>query len=193
MVAVASVLDGLDGIVARRFALCGRFGCNLDSLADLVTFGVVPALMLREGPLATLPVLGAAAGLLFVLGGAWRLARFPLVEDRDWWVGLPIPCAGLIAVAAAVLDAPAGLALAVAVALALLMISTVPFPTLVTLAQLFGVGGAADAGAPVGPEAARVGGPPPEPPPRRRWPRRPGRLRRRRSGEAHRAQGARPR
>ncbi len=135
MVVVAAVLDGLDGLVARRLGLCGRFGCNLDSLADMVTFGVTPALMLHHGPLASAPVLGGGACVAFVLGGAWRLARFPLVEDRHHWVGLPIPTAGILAAVAAVVGVPDALGVVLALGLSALMVSTVPFPTLATLAR----------------------------------------------------------
>jgi CDP-diacylglycerol---serine O-phosphatidyltransferase len=135
MVALAAVLDGLDGLVARRLGLCGRFGCNLDSLADMVTFGVTPALMLHHGPLASSPVAGGAACVLFAVGGAWRLARFPLVEHQRHWVGLPIPTAGILAAVAAVLGVADWAAILVALALTALMVSTVPFPTLATLAR----------------------------------------------------------
>jgi CDP-diacylglycerol---serine O-phosphatidyltransferase len=134
-VAVAAVLDSIDGFVARRRSGSGPFGCQLDSLADLVAFGAAPALMLDHGVLQGVPVIGAGACTAFVLAGAWRLARFPLVADRDRFIGLPIPPAGLIAAAAA-LAGPAVLGVAVTLALALLMVSVIPFPTLGALADL---------------------------------------------------------
>jgi CDP-diacylglycerol---serine O-phosphatidyltransferase len=133
-VGVAAVLDSIDGIVARRLSVCGPFGCQLDSLADLVAFGAAPALMLHHGALQGVPVLGPGACMAFVLAGAWRLARFPLVADGDRFVGLPIPPAGLIAAAAA-LAAPVLLGVAVTFALALLMVSATPFPTLAGLVR----------------------------------------------------------
>ena len=135
-VAVAAVLDAVDGPVARRRTVSERFGCNLDSLADVVAFGVAPALMLQRGVLHDVPIVGTAACLAFLLAGAWRLARFPLVEDRDRFVGMPIPPAGVIAATAAALAVPAALALAVTLLLALLMVSAIPFPTLATLWRL---------------------------------------------------------
>lgn len=136
LVAFAAVLDACDGLVARRQNTAGRFGCNLDSLADVVSFGVVPAVMLRAGPLAEWPLLGAVTGLAFVLAGAWRLARFPLVADRPHWVGLPIPAAGLVAAATAALGPPVLPVVAITVALAVLMVSTLPFPTLTTVVRI---------------------------------------------------------
>ena len=136
LVVLAALLDASDGLIARRLGIAGRFGCNLDSLADMISFGVVPAVMMRFGPFAESPLLGAAASLAFVLAGAWRLARFPLVADKPHWVGLPIPAAGLIAATTAAAGAPVVLALALTVAVAVLMISTLPFPTLLTLTTL---------------------------------------------------------
>jgi CDP-diacylglycerol--serine O-phosphatidyltransferase len=129
-VAVAVVLDVLDGLVARHWNLCGPFGRELDSLADLVTFGVAPALMLYMGGLREVAVLGGIACVLFVVAGAWRLARFPLVEAENCFVGLPIPSAGLLAAGLAVIGPAPALAVVAAIALALLMISTLRVPTL---------------------------------------------------------------
>ena len=136
LVLVAAALDFIDGVIARRLKSAGRFGCNLDSLADMVSFGVAPAIMLHAGPLAGLPVLGGAACIAFVLAGAWRLARFPLVADRPHWVGLPIPAAGSLTATTAALALPPIPVLALVLMVALLMISTLPFPTLHALADL---------------------------------------------------------
>ena len=149
-VTAAAVLDAVDGPVARRTSISERFGGNLDSLADLVAFGVAPALMLHRGVLDAVPVVGTAACLAFLLAGAWRLARFPLVEDRDRFVGMPIPPAGLIAAGAAALALPAVLAVTVALLLALLMVSAISFPTLAAL-------GLARARGPVAAVTAAVG------------------------------------
>ena len=135
-VAVAAVLDSVDGLVARRLSLSDRFGSQLDSLADLVAFGVAPALMLERGVLHAVPIVGTGACLAFLLAGAWRLARFPLVADRHYFVGLPIPPAGLLAAAVAALALPAPVVLALTLALALLMVSSIPFPTLLTVRSL---------------------------------------------------------
>ncbi len=135
-VSVAALLDSVDGWVARRTGVCGPFGCHLDSLADLVAFGVAPALMLGHGALSSMPLLGAGAGIAFVLAGAWRLARFQLGEDREHFVGLPIPPAGLIAAAIAAFAPPAWLALALCLLLALLMVEGFTVPTLAEIIRL---------------------------------------------------------
>lgn len=135
-VAVAAVLDSVDGLVARRTGVTGPFGCHLDSLADLVAFGVAPALMLANGPLADQPVAAAIAGVAYVVAGAWRLARFPLVEDREHFIGLPIPPAGLVLAGTALLGPPAAVGAVVALALAGLMVGGFTVPTLAEAAQL---------------------------------------------------------
>jgi CDP-diacylglycerol--serine O-phosphatidyltransferase len=136
MLTVALVLDLLDGYVARRFSLCGPFGSQLDSLADVVSFGVAPALLLYLGGLESIPVAGVAACLMFLLAGAWRLARFPLIEEPYRFIGLPIPTAGIIAAATAALAPAAWIMVAVAVVLAALMVSEIPFPTHREVARL---------------------------------------------------------
>jgi CDP-diacylglycerol---serine O-phosphatidyltransferase len=130
-VAAAALLDSVDGLVARLTKSECEFGSQLDSLADLVSFGIVPALAVYVSVLESLPVAGIAACLGFLLCGAYRLARFQVDEEsRRRFVGLSIPPSGLIAVGLAALDAPRGLALAVVAVLSLLMVSRIPFPTL---------------------------------------------------------------
>lgn len=129
LIILAAALDSIDGIVARRTPNRDLFGSNLDSLADLVSFGVVPALALYLGLLNTLSLVGLAASLGFLLCGAWRLARFPIVGNTRYFVGLPIPPAGVLAMMLALWNPPALLALLATAALGALMISTIPFPT----------------------------------------------------------------
>lgn len=135
-VGVAAVLDSVDGLVARRMSVTGPFGCNLDSLTDLVAFGVAPALILHHGVLGDLRFFGPAACTLFVVAGAWRLARFPLIEDRQHFIGLPSPPAGVVAAALGVVALPAGLTAGVCVLLAVLMVSGFTVPTLAEIARL---------------------------------------------------------
>jgi len=135
-IGVAALLDSVDGYVARRTGACGPFGCHLDALADLVAFGLAPALMLHEGVLSSVPVLGAGASIAFVVAGAWRLARFPLIEDREHFIGLPIPPAGLIAAGLTVLALPGAVAVVLCLLLSLLMVSEFAVPTLAELGRL---------------------------------------------------------
>jgi CDP-diacylglycerol---serine O-phosphatidyltransferase len=136
MVVTCGVLDSLDGLLARRLAKSSAFGAELDSLADIVSFGVVPALMLYLGVLHSIPFAGVAVSAGFVLCAAWRLARFSLIDDGRHFVGLPTPPAAVVAAGVAAWAPPAVVALAITSALCLLMVSDFPFPSMRTLGRL---------------------------------------------------------
>lgn len=133
LVGVAAVFDALDGVVARRSESESEFGANLDSLSDLVSFGVAPALALFFASLHGLGSLGVAVSAAFVVSGAVRLARFPLVRNPRYFTGLPIPPAGVALAVLALTEPEPVVALAAAASLAILMVTSIPFPTLSTL------------------------------------------------------------
>ncbi|MGH9367647.1 MAG: CDP-diacylglycerol--serine O-phosphatidyltransferase [Thermoanaerobaculia bacterium] len=92
----ASVLDALDGRIARLTNSTSAFGEEYDSLADLVSFGVAPAVLAYAWGLADFRRMGWLASFLFVVCGSMRLARFNIqakVVDKRYFVGLPIPAA----------------------------------------------------------------------------------------------------
>jgi CDP-diacylglycerol--serine O-phosphatidyltransferase len=116
----AFLFDGLDGRIARMTGTSSDFGRELDSLADVITFGVAPAMLgwmwgfrqltpaLPQEMLGRLVQLGAIASFLFLMAGASRLARFnismnpqpsnPGRPGKKYFVGMPIPAgAGVIA------------------------------------------------------------------------------------------------
>jgi CDP-diacylglycerol--serine O-phosphatidyltransferase len=98
---LAGILDGLDGRVARLTGSTSAFGEQLDSLADVVSFGVAPAFLAYQWGLSGFDRLGLAISFLVVVCGACRLARFNVqihVVDKRYFVGLPIP-AGAAAIA----------------------------------------------------------------------------------------------
>lgn len=134
LVTGSAVLDSVDGLLARRSGCDPAFGGQLDSLADVICFGVVPAATLWWVLLHQLPVVGALACGGFLVAGTWRLARFHLVHRPDRFVGLPIPPAGLLLMAVALWCPLPWLAVVVAMALSVLMVSTVPIPNLQTFA-----------------------------------------------------------
>jgi CDP-diacylglycerol--serine O-phosphatidyltransferase len=96
---VAMVLDGLDGRVARMTRTQSAFGAEFDSLADMVSFGAAPALVIFEWALRDLGKLGWIAAFVYVAGAALRLARFNTlleVADKRWFQGLPSPSAAAL-------------------------------------------------------------------------------------------------
>ncbi len=94
------LFDGLDGKVARLTGSTSEFGVQFDSLADVVAFGVTPAIMVHEWMLSSYGRLGVMASFLLVACGALRLARFNVQASNTtkgcnkYFVGLPIPAAG---------------------------------------------------------------------------------------------------
>ena len=135
-VGVAAVFDAGDGIAARRVRRSVTFGGQLDSLADLVAFGVAPAFMMHKLLVHTSPVLAIGTCMIFVVTGAWRLARFGTLRDEFYFEGLPIPVAGVILALAVAITLPVAAAIVLSLGLALLMISSVRVPNLVTLRRL---------------------------------------------------------
>jgi len=103
---LAAVLDAIDGRLARLLKGTSRFGAELDSLADFVNFGVVPAMLIYLWSLHALKNLGWVVALALVIACALRLARFNvMLEDDDapewhkaFFVGIPAPAGALLAI-----------------------------------------------------------------------------------------------
>ena len=139
---VAAILDGLDGRIARMMKGTSRFGAELDSLSDFVSFGVAPAVILYVFVLKELHGLGWIISLLFASASALRLARFNVMIDdpdrpqwqKDFFVGMPAPAGALTALLPVYLTLidlplPAGTAMLQAFYLlfiAFMMISRIP-------------------------------------------------------------------
>lgn len=102
---VAAVLDGLDGRVARLLRGTSRFGAELDSLSDFVSFGVAPAIVLYLWAMQDTGGLGWAVVLLFPVCSAMRLARFNTMLDEpnnppwayNFFTGVPTPAGAGVA------------------------------------------------------------------------------------------------
>lgn len=134
----AMVLDTLDGFVARLTKSSTAFGVELDSLADVVSFGLAPAILAFSWGLWPLRRLGWAAGFIYVTAAAMRLARFNIQTataiDKRYFVGMPSPAAAAV-IASTVYLYPYGLqdrqmalpALAMVLVPAFLMVSTLRF------------------------------------------------------------------
>lgn len=138
--------DAFDGRVARLTKTQSLFGQELDSLADVVSFGAAPALLVWKWALSGLGIVGVLASFLFAACGALRLARFNVLAIKsphggggNFFVGMPIPFAacGVIAMIIAFENARGGVlpsearwpVLGIVVFLALLMVSTVRYRT----------------------------------------------------------------
>lgn len=95
------ILDGLDGRVARLTKTTSKFGVEFDSLADLVAFGVAPAILFYLTVGAKFGRFGALIAAMFVVFGAIRLARFNVTTgtyEPNVFIGLPIPSAAIVSV-----------------------------------------------------------------------------------------------
>lgn len=121
---IASVMDGLDGRVARLTNTQSAFGAQFDSLADMVSFGVAPALIVFSFALSSLGNAGWAASFIYMSCAALRLARFNVqlgTVDKRFFVGLQSPvAAGLVTFSvwvAAKYNVEPGMAVAVLTAL----------------------------------------------------------------------------
>ena len=142
----ALFFDMLDGRVARLTKTQSAFGLQIDSLADIVSFGVAPSLLVYKWVLYRHPVAGLLTAFLFVACGAIRLARFNVLSSAPtgapskpgkYIVGLPIPPASGILISLVVANHAAGGALggeeytlpifAVTIGLSLLMVSAIKF------------------------------------------------------------------
>lgn len=102
---LAAILDGLDGRLARLLKGTSRFGAELDSLADFLSFGVAPAFILYQFGLNDLKSFGWLVAMLLAIAAALRLARFNVMIDdptrpewkKNFFVGIPAPAGALLA------------------------------------------------------------------------------------------------
>ena len=138
MIPCAVFFDFMDGKVARAMGVSSDFGVEFDSLGDVVSFGVAPAILVYAASLQNLPgITGALAAAFFALCGALRLARFNVVHMPGPFQGLPIPAGGLfivsIVLAGLIGRVPAWLLALLTTADGVLMISSVPYGNLKTI------------------------------------------------------------
>lgn len=98
LIMLALIFDGLDGRVARLTNTCSKFGIEFDSLADIVSFGVAPALLVYLFIGHEFGRFGVVVSALFVMFGAIRLARFNVMtshSEPSVFIGIPIPTAAV--------------------------------------------------------------------------------------------------
>lgn len=143
LIILAGVLDGLDGRIARLTNSSSEFGKEYDSLADVVSFGVAPAILAYQWGLRGLGRWGWAAAFLFLVAGSVRLARFNVkahTGDRRFFTGLAIPAgAGAPTVLVLIHPEPVlerSLAMGLwgfVLVISLLMVSTLPYRSFKTV------------------------------------------------------------
>ena len=139
-IVLAIIFDVLDGRVARLTKTTSAFGMQYDSLADIISFGMAPAFLAYSWVLKPFGRLGWMAAFLFLLCGAFRLARFNVTKPDvrgQHFIGLPVPAAAAIiaSIVIAFEDLLAtrmnpGIMVAVVYLLAFLMVSNIKYPAL---------------------------------------------------------------
>ena len=96
-IGIAFLLDSLDGTIARLTGTTSAFGVELDSLADVISFGIAPAVLAFAWGLSDLGRVGWAAGFIYLSAAAMRLARFNIqsasASDKRYFAGMPSPAA----------------------------------------------------------------------------------------------------
>jgi CDP-diacylglycerol--serine O-phosphatidyltransferase len=104
MVLLAAFLDGIDGRIARLMKATSKFGAQMDSLADIVNFGVAPALVVYVYALDQARSIGWIAALIYTIAAGLRLARFNVMSEREnrapwqseYFVGVPAPAGAML-------------------------------------------------------------------------------------------------
>ncbi|MGM9926774.1 MAG: CDP-diacylglycerol--serine O-phosphatidyltransferase [Bacillus sp. (in: firmicutes)] len=135
LIFIAIMLDAVDGRVARILGVANDFGKQLDSLADVVSFGVAPAYLVFYTYLTGLEIWGLLLTALFPLFGAYRLARFNITkttESLQYFTGIPITLAGGIVTLLTLVHQHINVVLFMVIfyIIAVLMVSTIKIPSL---------------------------------------------------------------
>ncbi|AYC29696.1 CDP-diacylglycerol--serine O-phosphatidyltransferase [Paenisporosarcina cavernae] len=93
---IAALLDRFDGMIARKYNMESELGKQLDSMSDIISFGVAPAILLFMTDLVHFGAPGMVMTILYIAAGALRLARFNITESNGYFTGLPITAAGTL-------------------------------------------------------------------------------------------------
>ncbi|MBP7331947.1 MAG: Phosphatidylcholine synthase [Firmicutes bacterium ADurb.Bin373] len=125
---LAAILDRFDGLLARHYNAASAFGRELDSLADLVSFGVAPSIMLYASMTEKWSCAGLACFAFFTLCGAYRLARYNISGSAGYFQGLPITIGGAILAALVALFHNPAVNVISSIVIALAMISAIRIP-----------------------------------------------------------------
>ena len=96
LIVIAALTDRFDGLVARKLNTTSKIGKYLDSNSDLISFGIAPGLLIYLSILKQFGIWGIMVSFVFIICGAFRLARYNAVEFTGYYVGLPITIAGAL-------------------------------------------------------------------------------------------------
>jgi len=96
LIFIAALADRFDGMAARKLQIESELGKQLDSMSDIISFGVAPALLLYQGILHLFGFPGVFFTIFYIGCGAFRLARFNITESNGYFTGLPITAAGCL-------------------------------------------------------------------------------------------------
>jgi CDP-diacylglycerol---serine O-phosphatidyltransferase len=96
LIFLAALADRFDGMVARKFQIESELGKQLDSMCDIISFGVAPALLLYQGIIHEFGAPGMFFTVFYIGCGAFRLAKFNISDNKGFFVGLPITAAGCL-------------------------------------------------------------------------------------------------
>jgi CDP-diacylglycerol---serine O-phosphatidyltransferase len=97
LIFLAALLDRFDGMTARKLNIESELGKQLDSMSDIISFGVAPAILLYQGILFEFGAPGSFFTVFYIACGAFRLARFNISDNHGYFIGLPITAAGCLA------------------------------------------------------------------------------------------------
>lgn len=104
LILMAGITDKLDGYVARKLGVTSKFGRELDSFSDLISFGVAPVVLWWNINKGLLGIYGVVVSLFFIGGSIFRLARYNVTKEEKYIVGMPITIAGMIMAGKHLLD-----------------------------------------------------------------------------------------
>ncbi|TYR82336.1 CDP-diacylglycerol--serine O-phosphatidyltransferase [Priestia megaterium] len=96
LIFLAALADRFDGMVARKLHIESELGKQLDSMCDIISFGIAPALLLYQSILFDYGAPGGIFTIFYIGCGALRLARFNITENNGYFTGLPITAAGCL-------------------------------------------------------------------------------------------------
>lgn len=123
---IAALIDRFDGMIARKLKIESEFGKQLDSICDMVSFGVAPALLMYDLLLFQFGSAGMLFIIIFIACGAIRLSKFNITENNGYFTGLPITAAGVLLTLSTLgtLYFPAYIFMYITIGLAFLMVGT---------------------------------------------------------------------